>query len=233
MLSWLTGSIIAVLIIQSVCLAIAFFISITGYQIESQSILLWFCSAGFILLIGISIGNFFRRSPNAIVISGIALKNPFYDPKLPQELDCETLIKEIKALEEENKKLNNLVGKHKEYNDSLNKANKKLKYVMDIFLRHHNNVSRLIRSLLQLVKEGKSSWLVEFSNNVLDECVTILTKDRANKSSAIYYVNNNQELEMFAYNRIEYISSRERRFKKGEGFVGSIWSKKGRCYNFG
>ncbi len=128
-LSWITGSVIAIMIIQCVCHAIAFIVSLTGCQIAAQSISLWFCSAGFILLIGISIGNFFRRSPNPIVISGIALKNRFYDPNLPQELDSETLIKEIKSLEEENRKLNGLIGKHEEYNDVLNKANEECQWL--------------------------------------------------------------------------------------------------------
>jgi signal transduction protein with GAF and PtsI domain len=64
---------------------------------------------------------------------------------------------------------------------------------------------------------------LEFCNNVLDECVTILLEDRADKSSTIYFINEQQELEMFAYNRIEFSSSRGRKFKKGEGFAGHIW----------
>ncbi|MBU9711691.1 GAF domain-containing protein [Evansella tamaricis] len=53
--------------------------------------------------------------------------------------------------------------------------------------------------------------------------MTILLEDRSDKSSTIYFINNDDELEMFAYNRIEFSSSRERRFKQGQGFAGYIW----------
>ena len=79
-----------------------------------------------------------------------------------------------------------------------------------------------MRSLIQLLDEGNNHWKWEFCNNVLDEYVTVLLEDRADKSSSIYFIEDNQ-LDMFTYNRIEFSSSRKRKFKKGEGFAGHIW----------
>ena len=91
-------------------------------------------------------------------------------------------------------------------------------------VRHHKNSSRLVRTLVQLLEEKKSDWKKEFCNNVLDECGTVLQKDRADKSSSIYLINNREQLEVYAYNRIEFSSSRQRKFSKGEGFAGGIWA---------
>jgi putative methionine-R-sulfoxide reductase with GAF domain len=73
-----------------------------------------------------------------------------------------------------------------------------------------------------LIKESKNEWRIEFCNNVLDECVTTLKKDRADKSASIFFIEND-ELSMFSYYRIDFDSSRGRKFKKGDGFAGDIW----------
>jgi putative methionine-R-sulfoxide reductase with GAF domain len=179
--------------------------------------------AVFVLTSGIA--KYLRTNRSDVSIGFTNIPNWVYDETFEKQKDYLD-----KELIKENEDLKENVEKLEEYNIELLEEleNKGLEmdeitYISDIFIRHHKNASRLVRSLTQLMAEGKESWKYEFCNNVLDECVTILLEDRADKSSTIYFINEKDELEMFAYNRIEFSSSRERFFKKGTGFAGHIW----------
>lgn len=149
-----------------------------------------------------------------------------YDPdyKVIDLSDAEKIQHENESLKIERNELENLsesfleeiLTKEEELND--------FHYTSETYIRHHKNSSRLVRSLTSLIDENNPTWSTEFYNNVLDECVTVLQKDRADKSSSIYFVKDNK-LKMFAYNRINFSSSRNRTFKKGEGFAGSVWAE--------
>lgn len=180
----------------------------------------------------ISITNIYARllrsSPNPIPFISINIPNFLYDKHFEDEIKLFD-----KQLIEENKNYKNYAIELEStldlYIDELDKKDRELEtesYITDIYIRHHQNTSRLVRSLLQLMEENKRNWKWEFCNNVLDECVTVLEKDRADKSSSVYFINEKRELEMFAYNRIEFWSSRNRKFKKDEGFAGNVWSYK-------
>ncbi|GBF32013.1 hypothetical protein DCCM_0204 [Desulfocucumis palustris] len=196
-----------------------------GYTKEAGSVAIYLGSILSVLIIGISIGRHIMSNPNAIVIGGVAVPNYLYSEKFEKNffaLDQKTH-NENKILKKNNESLKELFDQVYQQKEEHKALLEQLIYVNDIFIRHHNNASRLIRSLLSLWKEGKETWLFEFCNCVLDECVTTLTKDRADKSSAIYF-KHNDIMEMYAYNRIDYSSARERKFKISEGFTGSIWA---------
>lgn len=170
--------------------------------------------------------KFIRTTKRPIPFVSIELPNVIYDDSFVKEghfLDMDVL-EENNELKIYVVELESLVD---EYVDELNKKDRDLEFeahISDIYIRHHKNSSRLVRSLLQLIHEGKPNWKWEFCNNVLDECGTVLLKDFADKSSSIFFINNRNELEMFAYNRIEFSSSRKRRFLINQGFAGHVWS---------
>ena len=183
-----------------------------------SNILPWVGLIIAIFLISIMVAKFIRTYQKGFTVFGLSMPNVIYDQAFEDEINIldPKLIKKNRELEDLNKQLfQELEQKQKELDNEA--------YISDIFIRHHKNASRLVRSLLLLINEGNPNWKWEFCNNVLDECVTILLKDRADKSSSIYFINAQDELEMFAYNRIEFISSRNRKFKKGEGFAGHVW----------
>lgn len=170
--------------------------------------------------------RFIRISKQAIPFIGINLPNWFFDEKFLNEIKVSDnqLLAENEAL---NTTVSDLESFSNQIMDELRMKERDLlleSHISDIYIRHHKNASRLVRSLLQLVNEGKPNWKWEFCNNLLDECNTVLLKDSADKSSSIFFINSKQELEMYVYNRIEFSSSRKRRFKYEEGFAGHVWS---------
>lgn len=147
----------------------------------------------------------------------------FFKPELAEQRDEEKYYTKFKELEKEYYDLqHNLDDLYKEITEKTKLLDNEY-YLSNIFIRHHVNSSRLIRSFANLMKENNSNWKYEFINNVLDECCTILMNNDADKSSSVYFIEN-EHLKMYAYNRIEFSSSRNRKFKKGEGFAGEIWN---------
>ncbi|GIO24103.1 GAF domain-containing protein [Oceanobacillus sp. J11TS1] len=193
-------------------------------QIKVKSIFLVICSAITIIFSTMALAREIRSNSDVVSLGTANIPNFMYHKDFEKHDSNDLkLIKENATLQSE-------LQQQEEYNEKLLdelelKDNELVEvgYISDIFIRHHKNASRLVRSLLQLLHEGKPYWKWEFCNNVLDECVTILLEDRSDKSSTIYFINEQNELEMFAYNRIEFSSSRNRKFKKGEGFAGHIW----------
>ena len=175
-----------------------------------------------VLIATIALAKEIRAHPGVVSIGTTNISNFMYHPDFEKQYDSIIL--------KENKQLKTKINEQEQYSDELldeletkDLELEQVAYISDIFIRHHKNASRLVRSLLQLLNEGSLHWKWEFCNNILDECVTILLEDRADKSSTIYFINGDNKLEMFAYNRIEFSSSRRRMFKKGEGFAGHIW----------
>ena len=225
-ISYILGIFLSIILLLALSNVVVFFLKQFGYIQDASSIAIYLGAFFSVLIIGFSIGRHIMANPNAIVIGGVSFPNYLYSEKFEKKfyaLDQKTH-KENKELRKENDEILELLNKAYQQNENDKVLLKQFMYVNDIFIRHHNNASRLIRSLLNLWKEGKDAWLFEFCNNVLDECVTTLTKDRADKSSSIYY-KNNDIMEMYAYNRIDFTSARERKFKKGEGFTGFIWEE--------
>lgn len=167
-----------------------------------------------------------RTTKRPIPLISVELPNFLYDEKFVEEgnfLDND-ILHENTSLNEYIVELESLLDG---YIDELNNKDRDLEFeahISDIYIRHHKNSSRLVRSLLQLINENRPNWKWEFCNNVLDECGTVLLKDSADKSSSIYFINEHNKLEMFAYNRIEFSSSRKRKFRQNEGFAGHVWS---------
>ncbi|WP_079504803.1 GAF domain-containing protein [Mesobacillus jeotgali] len=193
-------------------------------EIMPFDVIKWIGIVVAVIVITNGLAKYLRTNPSAVSIGFTNIPNFMYDEAFEKEqhyLD--------KSLIKENDELNKKIEDLEEINiDLIEEVELKaidldeVTYISDIFIRHHKNASRLVRSLIQLLDEGKPTWKYEFCNNILDECVTILLEDRADKSSTIYFIEE-EELKMFAYNRIEFSSSRERVFKKGEGFAGHIW----------
>ncbi len=175
-----------------------------------------------VLISTIALAKEIRAYPGNVSIGATNLPNFMYHPDF-EKLHNSSFLKDREKLKA---KINEQEQYNEELLDELERKDlefEQVAYISDIFIRHHKNASRLVRSLLQLLNEGSPYWKWEFCNNILDECVTILLEDRADKSSTIYFINGENKLEMFAYNRIEFSSSRNRKFKKGEGFAGYIW----------
>lgn len=221
-IAFVLGIIIIFGVSQGVKVALDFFDVLEG--VTSYDIAAFIGLVSSIFLFSFSHGRYLRSTKEPLSIVGVGVNNFFYDPDL-EKPD----ISNLEKIHAENKELNDELEDFSEYASDLldeveikNEELEEVVYTSQIFIRHHKNSSRLVRSLLQLINENKYTWQFEFFNNVLDECVTVLHQDRADKSSTIYFINND-ELEMFAYNRIEFDSSRKRKFKKGEGFAGHIW----------
>lgn len=182
-----------------------------------------FLITGFILLT-YHMQNFLKIYKTNFSLNIFNVPNPFYDSKY----DNSNFLN-FQSLKEDNDELllqkNNLLDLINNYMEEVSKKDEELsdfQYVSEIYIRHHKNSSRLVRSLTSLINENNNDWSTEFYNNVLDECVTVLQLDRADKSSAIYFIENNK-LIMVGYNRINFSSSRTRSFSKGEGFAGNVW----------
>lgn len=170
------------------------------------------------------LARFIRTNSSPISIGATNIPNVFYDPYFEEAANVadESLFERIRQLEVEIEQRSSLISEMVDQLERGAQEIESIKYTMDIFVRHHKNASRLVRSLTNLMIERKQGWLFEFCNNVLSECVTTLAKDRADKSSTLYKIQGDQ-LVMFAYNRIEFSSTRSRVFARGEGFAGYVW----------
>lgn len=224
--SWLLGLGLTLIILFSVGGIIAGIIDFFWPEkdFSTLNVIKWITVFVTIFVITSGLSKYLRTNPNDVSIGFTNIPNFMYDNDFVTEQHYRD-----KSLIEKNNQLETKIEELEDINvDLIEELELKaidldeVTYISDIFIRHHKNASRLVRSLIQLMDEGEENWKYEFCNNVLDECVTILLEDRADKSSTIYFINNDQ-LEMFAYNRIEFTSSRERVFKKGEGFAGYIW----------
>lgn len=163
---------------------------------------------------------------NTFSLFGFKIENPFYKPEYDRFKIANTqeILTENKNLKEERDDLTELLSTFVEELDNKDEELSEFQYISEIYIRHHKNSSRLVRSLTSLINENNPGWDKEFYNNVLDECVTVLQSDRADKSSALYFVKDGK-LTMSGYNRINFSSSRTRSFLKGEGFAGNVWHK--------
>ncbi|APC49592.1 hypothetical protein BME96_15950 [Virgibacillus halodenitrificans] len=193
-------------------------------KVSSKGVFELICVLLTIIFLTSILAREIRANPDVVSVGATNIPNFMYHPDFKKESKNRSKILKEKhilkgKLEEQEMYTDNLLDELEQKDLEL----EQIAYISDIFIRHHKNASRLVRSLIQLLVERKPYWKLEFCNNVLDECVTILLEDRADKSSTIYFINKNNELEMFAYSRIEFSSSRNRKFKKGEGFAGHIW----------
>lgn len=225
-LAFALGIFLALLLCMSISKVIVFVSNFFGVEYTEARVALYLAAAVGIGFLGVGIGKFVLTSNAPLPIAGVLLPNWLYDSEYVKYLGIadKSVIKENESLKQDIEELSNLIEDLNNDGKEKQALIEQTQYVSEIFIRHHNNVSRLIRSLLHLWEEKQEYWLKEFCNNILCECVTTLTKDRADKSSSIYFVNESDtELEMFAYNRIEVLSSRTRKFKMGQGFAGYIW----------
>ncbi|MGG3480601.1 GAF domain-containing protein [Peribacillus frigoritolerans] len=224
--SYTIGLLLTLLVLPALGEALVKIMDWTGKDnVSNLTAVKWICVPITIYVITVGLAKYLRTNSSPVAMGVTNIPNFMYDEKFVDEQNYsdkklvkenKELIKNIEALEDINV---DLIDEVELKGLDLDEVT----YISDIFIRHHKNTSRLVRSLIQLMDEGKEDWKWEFCNNVLDECVTILLEDRADKSSTIYFINEMQELQMFAYNRIEFSSSRERVFMKGEGFAGNIW----------
>jgi putative methionine-R-sulfoxide reductase with GAF domain len=226
LVSWIIGFSLTTLIFIGVGEALVkIFSHWNDEKYTTFSMVRWLSFVIALIVISAGIAKYLRTNDNAVSIGFTNIPNIVYDEQFEKAKDYKD-----KRLIKKNTELHEKINALEDYNiDLIAELETKglemdeITYISDIFIRHHKNTSRLVRSLTQLMEEGKQNWKYEFCNNVLDECVTILLEDRADKSSTIYFINDESKLEMFAYNRIEFSSSRERVFKKGDGFAGHIW----------
>lgn len=222
---YIVGFILSIMLLYFVSQAVVYLASHTNYMLEIDTVFLKLGSLISLIIIGMGIGRHIMSFPHHITIGGIGLPNYLYDPEFEKQFFTDNkLLKENEFLRQNNEKLNELLNDLYRHNENYKNLVNDLEYISDIFVRHHNNTSRLIRSLSQLWREGKDTWLWEFCSNVLDECVTTLTKDRADKSSLIYFINDNK-FEIYAYNRIDLSLSGNGKYEISQGFAGSIRSK--------
>jgi hypothetical protein len=219
------GFLLAGVLLNAIVSIIQFIIKLTGYTVEWANSFLWTGTIISFILLAVQFGRYINTYSEPLTWTGIRFSNPLFDSEAKEKLN----ILDNKIFEE-NKNLLLQIEQLKKLSVDYDKENEKnlqnlieANYISDIFVRHHINANRLLSSLLNLWQERKKDWLLEFCNNVLDECVTTLTKDRADKSSSIFFVDEYNILKMYAYNRVDFNSSRERAFNKGDGFAGSIW----------
>src|SRR5690625_2240652 len=196
----------------------------TGVDVSYIAVITAICAAaGFYTLI-VEAAKGFRSSQEKISIFGLRFNNPVYDPHcedVPQE--------EIKSIRADNENLRNELGGLKDFTETLleelelkDSELEEIQYVSETYIRHHKNSSRLVRTLTGLMADDKPGWLREFYDNVLDESITVLHRDRADKSSTLFMVDDGK-LKMAAYHRVNLVSVDTREFDYGEGFAGSIW----------
>jgi len=220
------GLLLATILLAALSAAIVF-LSNTFLDIKLETGIVFKVLGCFIGLsfLTIQIGKNILTNENPVTMAGVSLPNKLYDPDFKDyfEVVDKKIAKENIKLKDRNAELEVLLSELNDENEQNLRTMELLDYVNDIFVRHHNNASRLVRSMLLLWMEGNDDWLKEFCNNVLDECTTTLIKDRSDKSSAIF-INQDDALTIFAYNRIDYSSARERRFEKGQGFAGNVWA---------
>ncbi|GIO25384.1 GAF domain-containing protein [Oceanobacillus sp. J11TS1] len=227
--SYVLSSIVSIFIIFS----LASIGQIIYENITKKDITVWDTALLITAIVGITsatmvYSRYIRTSPQPIPLITINLNNFLYDKHF--EDSFKSLDKKlIQKVEEHERYIVSLKSTLDSSIEEVKKKNQELEfeaYINDIYIRHHKNASRLVRSLLQLLAEDKPEWKWEFCNNVLDECVTVLEKDRSDKSSSVYFIKDGYKLEMYAYNRIEFWSSRNRKFEENEGFAGHVWSCK-------
>src|SRR5699024_568889 len=101
--------------------------------------------------------RFIRIYKQAISCSGITLLNWFFDEKFLNEIKVSDnqLLAEDEAL---NTTVSDLESFSNQIMDELRMKDRDLlleSHISVIFIRHHKNASSLVRSLLQLVNEGK------------------------------------------------------------------------------
>ncbi|SOC40640.1 GAF domain-containing protein [Salinicoccus kekensis] len=196
----------------------------TGIGISYITIITAVCAVtGFYTLV-VASARGFRSSAEKISLFGLRFNNPVYDPEfedVPQE--------EIKNIRSDNKALQNELAQLKEFTETLlhelelkDEELEDIQYVSETYIRHHKNSSRLIRTLMGLMADGGPGWVTEFYDNVLDESITVLHRDRADKSSTLFMADDGK-LKMAAYHRVNLISVDTREFSPGEGFAGRIW----------
>lgn len=226
------GFIITVLLVSGVASGYVNVMGIWGPKFDALKVMTLICY-GITALVGtFTVAKVLRTKSPEIQIQGINIPNPFFS-RYFVKLDKAGNVK----LVERNEELTASLQENKEQIENLKSMLIEATGIMDekdvlleesktfanIFVRYSKNASRLVRSLHKLLGEKSENWKKEFMNNVLNECVTTLFSDKANKSSSLFLVNDSGELEIFAYNRIDTQSAREKKFKPGEGFAGLVW----------
>lgn len=181
----------------------------------------WIGFVTIVILLAIYFGNTWRAKEDDIKAGVTDFANPFYDPNFePGSF----------ALQRKYQKLSHEYKKTKAYlqlaRRNARETHQKLIEIQDslqVFIRHHDNASRLLGSAAYLLKNGDQQQFVDMMlHSVLNECTTILKRDYNDKSIALYQVNGDH-LRMRSYSRISAESAFTRRFSKGEGFAGYVW----------
>ncbi|MBP3953089.1 GAF domain-containing protein [Bacillus suaedae] len=200
--------------------------------LEDQSLHKMIISIGtigflYLLVHGTTVqGNLWRSREHDINLFGLnSIPNYFYDKSFDK--NGHHLKKKIKELSNQLEKANALLKRSDMQRNKLESNIKDLRSNLSVFIRHHQNTSRIMGSMSFLLEEnsGKKVYVDEMLKNVLSESVTVLTKDQSDKSVALFEIKEDQKLHIREYFRIGARSARSRRFKKGEGFAGSIWEK--------
>ncbi len=196
----------------------------TGLDVSYITIITVICAAAGFYTLTVEAAKGFRSSSEKISIFGLRFNNPVYDPQfedVPQE--------EIQSIRTANNNLQDELDRLKDFTETLlqelelkDAELEEIQYVSETYIRHHKNSSRLVRTLTGLIAGGKEDWITEFYDNVLDESITVLHQDRADKSSTLFMADEGR-LKMAAYHRVNLISVDTRAFDYGEGFAGRIW----------
>lgn len=173
------------------------------------------------LSLSLKLGNYWRSSDSEIGTSVTNLPNPFRDPSFKKgsimlKRDYWKLEKQykvnIKLTQDLNRKCEKLLDQIEKFKVRLN-----------VLLRHHENASRLIRSLTYAIKT-KDYSLSKVLNDTLSECITVLERDQSDKSISLFEVEHSS-LVIRDGVRIDAESVVKRKFKQEEGFAGYIWGK--------
>ncbi len=174
------------------------------------------------------IGRMWRSRKEDLKLGITDIPNPFFDPNYliaPHYLkkeneNLQTALDEAIKEKERAEYYVRVLNKHSEAKKvTIDKLEKKL----NVFLRHQENASRLLGSAAYLNYKGEA-WEHEMLNNILSECITCLEKDQSDKSVSLFKVDG-EEIRIVHYLRLSASSAREIRFRKNEGFAGTVWAK--------
>jgi putative methionine-R-sulfoxide reductase with GAF domain len=172
------------------------------------------------------IGSMWRGRSEDLKLGFTDFPNPFYDSnyvQAPHSLQNEisALLERVETAEAEAERSHRIVRSLNRHALQKEEVIEELSKKLTVLIRHHENASRLLGSAAYLSYVG-DHWRTEMLNNILSECLTCLEKDQSDKSVSLFKVYDD-ELRIEHYIRISASSSRNIRFKKGEGFAGMVW----------
>lgn len=163
-----------------------------------------------------------RSEDQEINIGLTSFQNPFFDPDFEKgPILLQKKYDDLRRTTESYKiMLDRMVERvkekellHREYEEKL-----------IVFLRHHENANRLLSSAAYILNKDQDQLVDEMLNNILAECMTVLRRDKSDKSATIFQVIDDL-LKIRHYSRIPADASRKTVFTKGQGFAGHIWKE--------